>query len=211
MVEVAKGAAPARGVRKRSEETLAAAARVFAMRGYHGATTEEIASLLGIRQASLYYYFRSKEEALEQVCVRGVAGYVEDAQAIAAAGGVGAGRLAALIRAHLLPLADRADFSRVFVHERRYLPQAARRRVGRLSRRYEQVIESVVRDGVADGSLAIALSPRMQTLAVLGLCNAALGWFEREKATSLPSIIETVVTVALRGLGNPQGADSIIV
>ena len=39
---------------------------MFAERGYHGATTQDIADVLGIRQASLYYYFPSKEAALER-------------------------------------------------------------------------------------------------------------------------------------------------
>ncbi|MEZ5529902.1 MAG: helix-turn-helix domain-containing protein [Porticoccaceae bacterium] len=48
---------------------LAAAARVFAQKGFHGATTQDIASELGIKQGSLYYYFNSKETALEEVCL----------------------------------------------------------------------------------------------------------------------------------------------
>src|SRR5262245_34055009 len=68
--------------RKRSEEIVDAAARVFAARGYHGTSTQDIAELLGMRQASLYYYFSSKEEALEEVCARGTAGFVERAEEI---------------------------------------------------------------------------------------------------------------------------------
>ena len=43
--------------RRRAPEMIEAAARVFAERGFHGATTQDIADVLGIRQASLYYYF----------------------------------------------------------------------------------------------------------------------------------------------------------
>ena len=45
--------------RRRTEEIIEAAAQVFAERGFHGATTQDIADVLGIRQASLYYYFPS--------------------------------------------------------------------------------------------------------------------------------------------------------
>ena len=51
--------------RRRASEVLDAAAKVFARRGYHGAATQDIADVLGIRQASLYYYIPSKEVALE--------------------------------------------------------------------------------------------------------------------------------------------------
>ena len=52
-------------VLRRADEIIDAAARVFAERGYHGTTTQAIADVLGMRQASLYYYFPSKEAALE--------------------------------------------------------------------------------------------------------------------------------------------------
>ena len=47
---------PAPSGRRRLSEVVDAAAKVFARRGYHGASTQDIADVLGIRQASLYYY-----------------------------------------------------------------------------------------------------------------------------------------------------------
>jgi len=66
--------------RRRAPQIIDAAARVFAERGFHGATTQDIADVLGIRQASLYYYFSSKEAALELVCLKGVEGFFEAAK-----------------------------------------------------------------------------------------------------------------------------------
>src|SRR5271170_7201813 len=69
-----------RKTHRRSPEIIDAAARVFADRGYHGATTQDIADVLGIRQASLYYYLPSKEVALEIVCTRGVEDFFKAAR-----------------------------------------------------------------------------------------------------------------------------------
>src|ERR1700751_2676300 len=103
---------------RRSPEIIEAAARVFAQHGYHGATTQQIADLLGIRQASLYYYFPSKEVALETVCMQGVEDFHERARAIASGAGTASEKIAALVRAHLMPLLDTADYVRVFLNER---------------------------------------------------------------------------------------------
>src|SRR5262249_29081956 len=117
--------------RRRTPEIIEAAARVFAQRGFHGATTQDIADVLGIRQASLYYYFPSKEGALELVCLQGVAGYFEVAKAIASAPGTASDKLARLIKSYLAPLTDRSDFVRVFLNERQHLPSESRRRIGK--------------------------------------------------------------------------------
>ncbi|HSX79322.1 MAG TPA: helix-turn-helix domain-containing protein, partial [Candidatus Saccharimonadia bacterium] len=49
---------------KREQEIIAAAAKVFKEKGYHAATTRDIAAEVGIQQATLYYYISSKEELL---------------------------------------------------------------------------------------------------------------------------------------------------
>src|SRR5436190_17448874 len=98
------------GSRRRAPKIIAAAARVFAERGFHGATTQDIADVLGIRQASLYYYFPSKEGALELVCLKGVEGFVEAAKDIAGSKDTASGKLGRLVESHLSPLIDRSDF-----------------------------------------------------------------------------------------------------
>src|SRR5436190_2918362 len=137
--------------RKRAPEIIEAAARVFAERGFHGTTTQDIADVLGIRQASLYYYFPSKDGALELVCQKGVEGFLETAKAIARGPGGAGARLTRLVTAHLSPLRDRADFVRVFLNERQHLPTESRHRIGKLSRGLERVVEDVIKDGVRRG------------------------------------------------------------
>src|SRR5262249_45374705 len=159
-----------------------AAARVFAERGFHGATTQNIADVLEIRQASLYYYFSSKEAALELVCLKGVEGFVEAAKKIAGRRQSARKRLVSLISSHLSPLIDRADFVKVFLNERQYLPAESRRRIGRWSRSLERIFEDVIRDGVTKGDFRADLDPRMTTLAILGMCNAVSGWHRKENA-----------------------------
>jgi TetR/AcrR family transcriptional regulator, cholesterol catabolism regulator len=176
---------PARklSARRRSAEIIDATARVFAEKGFHGASTQDIADVLGIRQASLYYYFPSKEVALEVVCARGVEGFLEAANAIAAGPGRPSEKLAGLIRSHLLPLTDRADFVKVFLNERQHLPKESRRRIGRKSRALERVFANVIAAGMAAGEFRPDIDPRLVTLAILGMANAVAAWHRKESAS----------------------------
>jgi len=166
--------------RRRAPEIIDAAARVFAERGFHGATTQDIANVLGIRQASLYYYFPSKEGALELVCLHGVGGFFEVAKAIAAGPGTAAEKLSRLIKSHLSPLVDRSDFVRVFLNERQHLPAESRRRIGKWSRGLERVFEDVLKEGVRRGEFRSDLDTRLAALATLGMANAVASWFRKE-------------------------------
>jgi AcrR family transcriptional regulator len=169
--------------RRRAPEIIDAAARVFAERGFHGASTQDIADVLGIRQASLYYYFASKEAALELVCLRGVEGFFESATAIAKGTGNCANRLSRLIDSHLSPLIDRADYVRVFLNERQHLPAESRRRIGKWSRGLERIFEDVLKEGVRKGEFRSDIDTRLVALALLGMTNWVAGWYGREDVT----------------------------
>ena len=169
--------------RRRAPQIIEAAARVFAERGFHGATTQDIADVLGIRQASLYYYFPSKEGALELVCLQGVAGFVEVAKSIAAGPGTAADKLVRLVKSHLSPLSDRSDFVRVFLNDRQHLPAESRRRIGKWSRNLERVYEDVLKEGVRRGEFRSDLDTRLAVLAILGMANSAANWYAKEEAS----------------------------
>jgi TetR/AcrR family transcriptional regulator, cholesterol catabolism regulator len=185
--------------RRRAPEIIEAAARVFAERGFHGATTQDIADVLGIRQASLYYYFPSKEGALELVCLEGGGERYEVAKAIAAGPGTAADKLARLIKAHLSPLADRGDFVRVFLNERQHLPAESRRRIGKLSRGLERVFEDVLKEGVRRGEFRADLDTRIAVLGILGMANAAATWYRTEDV-AIDRVIAELVRLPVEGV-----------
>jgi AcrR family transcriptional regulator len=184
--------------RKRADEIVAAAAKVFARRGYHGASTQDIADVLGIRQASLYYYFQSKEAALEAVCADGVEDYALRALEIQRGSGSAADKVTQLVIQHLAPMRERLDFTLAFLRERRFLPEPARKRIRAIEKRYERIIERVIQEGVARGEFRVDLDARMATLALLGLGNSAALWYGREPGATHERIVESYVELLLR-------------
>jgi TetR/AcrR family transcriptional regulator, cholesterol catabolism regulator len=186
--------------RRRTAEIIDAAANVFARRGFHGASTQDIADVLGVRQASLYYYFPSKEVALEMVCARGVEGFVEAAIAVTEVSGSASKKLAGLIASHLSPLRDRGDYMQVFLNERRHLPAESRRRIGRHSRAIERIFEDVLRAGVDDGEFRPDIDVRLTALAILGMANAVAAWYAKEKQRPIERIADMFASIVLDGI-----------
>lgn len=171
---------PAPRQQRRYAETLDAAAAVFAEKGYHGASTKDIADRLSIRQASLYYYFPSKADGLFEVCRIGVEGFVVGLRAILDGVDDSARRLELAIASHLTPMRDRRDYVKVFLKERHHLSGENRRRIGTAARSYEQLFEELIRNGVAAGVFRNSIDPRQTVLAILGLCNSTFDWHRPE-------------------------------
>lgn len=191
---------------RRSREIFDAAAEVFAERGYRGASTQDIADRLGLRQASLYHYFSSKEAALERVCAIGVEGFYEGLERIAAARASAREKLRGAIENHMRPAAERQAYVRVFLRDRRELPGAAGARIRRMARRYERLFEAVLREGVARGEFRADLDTRITALGIIGMCNAAVAWFGREPKADLARIVGAFAAMALQGCARGGGA-----
>jgi AcrR family transcriptional regulator len=192
-----------RATHRRAGEIIEAAAQVFAERGYHGATTQDIADVLQIRQASLYYYFPSKEVALELVCMRGVEGFYETERAIAEGPGTATERLSGLIRAHISPLLDRGNFMKVFLTQRQFLPAHSRRKIHKVSRGIEAIFETVLKEGQRSGEFRADLDTRLATLSILSVVNGCAAWYPRERV-SIERIGGEFISLILCGIDSPK-------
>ena len=153
-------------------EAVRAAAAVFAEKGYHGSSTKDIAERLGIKQGSLYYYFKSKEEALGEVCAYGIEDYVHRMETIAVSDQPFEAKLLATVTSHLSGYRERNEALKVHNDERLYLPEEKRTRLKALGSNYRQKLEGIFEQGVREGAVRPVIDCHFAAQAVIGICNA---------------------------------------
>jgi len=193
---------------RRYRQVLDVAAAVFAEKGYAGASTRDIAERLGVRQASLYYYFTSKESALAAICELGVKDFIANLQAIIAQTAPAERKLRAAIANHLAPLGVHpdADYVCVFLRHRHELPNLQRQAVAALARTYQDLIERLFREGVAAGEFRADLDPKLATLALLGMCNSVITNRSVPRSATIDSMIEEYARLVIGGVVASGGA-----
>ncbi|EIF00284.1 transcriptional regulator [Saccharomonospora glauca K62] len=159
-----------RGDKKtRRDQILAAAAELFAHRGFHGVGIDEIGAAVGISGPALYRHFRSKDAMLGEMLIS-ISRYLLDGGTTRVdEGGSPEEVLARLVRFHV-------DFALsqpalITVQERNLanLSEADRKEVRALQRRYVEVWVSALRAAVPDLDDARA---RSAAHAVFGLMNS---------------------------------------
>jgi len=185
--------------RRRQQDVFDAAAKVFAEKGYHGASTGDIAAELGIAQSSLYYYFSSKDEALERVCLNGIEGYMERLTAVTEGDTPVAEKIRQAVFEHIKPALEMPDCVKTYQGERRYLPREYRGKLALLTADYDELFESILKAGVAEGVLRGDLECAASTLLVLAQCNAAQYWVSQPDGPNLNNIARTIADNFLRG------------
>jgi hypothetical protein len=95
-------------------------------------------------------------------------------------------------------MAERLDYTVVFLRERRFLPKPARKRIRAIERRYEDIIERVIAEGISAGEFRADLDARVATLALLGLGNSAALWIAREPGATVQRVGEHYAELLVR-------------
>jgi len=181
------------------QRAIRAAASVFAEKGFYGASTKDIAEHMGIKQGSLYYYFKSKEDALGEVCRFGIEDYVERMKTIATSDQPFESKLMATVTSHLTSYRDKNEALKVHNDERLYLPEEKRATLKELGSSYRQLLEGIFEEGVASGALRDSLDCHFAAQAVIGMCNAWGDIIVREAELDLFDTIQKCTDMVLNG------------
>lgn len=180
-------------------QAIRSAAAVFAEKGFHGSSTRDIAEHMGIKQGSLYYYFKSKEEALGEVCLFGIEDYVAHMKVIAASDQSFEAKLMATITSHLSSYRERNEALKVYNDERLYLPEERRRNLKLLGSGYRQLLEEIFEEGVRSGALRESIDCHFAAQAVIGICNAWGDIIVRDPDLDLFDIIQKCTDLLING------------
>lgn len=192
-------ASDSRKYRLHRQEAIKAAAVVFADKGFHGASTKDIAAHLGIKQGSLYYYFRSKEEALGEVCRFGIEDYVRRMTKIADSDQPFEAKLMATVTSHMSSYRERNEALKVYNDERLYLPEEKRRSLKKMGSSYRQLLEEIFEEGVRTGALRKSIDCHFAAQAVIGICNAWGDLIVRDPDLDVFDVIQNCTDLLLHG------------
>ncbi len=187
---------------------IRAAASVFADKGFHGATTKDIATQLGIKQGSLYYYFKSKVEALHEVCLLGLSEYAGRMASIVESEQPFAAKLMASVTSHLSCYRENNEALKVYNDERLYLPEEKRTTLKELGSGYRQSLEDILSDAQERGDVRKSVNCRMAAQTIIGLCNSWGHLIVRDPELDLFSVVQHCTDMLLSGLNTTELTDA---
>jgi AcrR family transcriptional regulator len=157
------------------DRMLRAAARCFNEKGYSGTSLKDVSALLGLTDAALYYYVKNKEE-LVYLCYLRAGDVGRDAMDRAVAQGRdGLDTVRRYIRYHVDAMTGEHGPIAI-MSEIPSLEPAHREQVLDISRRHSARFESILQQGIDDGSI-LPCNVRMTGNAIMGALNWVPKWF----------------------------------
>jgi AcrR family transcriptional regulator len=180
------------------DAVIRAAARAFNRHGYHNTSLDDIALGLEVTKPTLYYYVRNKEQLLFECFRAGLAPIraafddVDRSQQNARA------RLTLVLLRYAEAIAS--DFGWCMVRaEDLNLSGELQVHVRELKSEIDQGIRRLIREGIADGSIA-PCDPKMTAFALAGALNWIAHWFRDNQALKPSDIASAFVDIFDRGL-----------
>lgn len=185
------------------DDILRAAGRLFGEQGVGATTMTQLASAVGLRQSSLYYYFAGKEEVIAALVARANVVPLELVERIEAQGGPPPVRLFRFVRADTMALCDLPvdinEIHRVAARSPDQFDGYWRER-----RSLERRIGRIVRAGVHDGSFR-PVDPRLTALTVLSNDEGVQNWFRLGTRRSPAAVGSAMAELVVGGLLAPGG------
>jgi TetR/AcrR family transcriptional regulator, cholesterol catabolism regulator len=182
--------------RKRMQQ---AALDLFWKKGYQPTTTRDVAAVLGVQQASLYYHIKNKEELLHGICYSSFLQVVENAEAAIAGAVNPLDAIRAMARSHLTTtLAYQKEFS-VALIECRALGPDYRAEIELLWSRYSMAAYEVLDKAKEAGVIRTDLANKYLYTPLMCTLNWSAVWYRQGKGLSISEVYGLYDVVLFEG------------
>lgn len=179
------------------DAVLLAAVRMFNTRGFHATSLDDVAASLGISKPTIYHYLGAKDQVLLECVTLGLRQLMAAAEDARAMPGTGLARL----RTFLISYArvNMEDFGRCVIRTGdEMLSPESRQRFRYLKREIDTALRSLIRDAVADGSMA-PVDERIAAFTFAGALNWPARWFDPNGPKSAQATAEQMADLLITG------------
>jgi AcrR family transcriptional regulator len=183
-----------------ADDIRRAALRLFAQGGYEATTMREIAAEVGIRAASLYNHFGSKEDILwdlTSTALDELQAESEASMSLLPHNAKPIEQLRSFVRAHIAYHAVNSEQATLVNMQMGGLTKSHHRKSVTLRDRYEARLRQIMQDGVATGEFDVP-DERVTSFAILQMGIAVAGWYRPEGNLSVPQLCDVYETLASR-------------
>ncbi|HSH68363.1 MAG TPA: TetR/AcrR family transcriptional regulator [Deferrisomatales bacterium] len=193
----------------RKQAVIDTAVEVFHRKGYRAATLDDVAAELGVTRAALYHYVSSKENLLSTIYLQALESFFATVYEIGESDLSPPEKLRAFVRHNIKHvIIENLSMFGVFFSEEAQLPEEAAGRIREEKRKYTDVVEKILREGM-EGGYFRRDDPRLRTYAILGMCNWTYKWYRPGKTPQSPDeIADQFIAMMEEGLCAPGEQDA---
>jgi AcrR family transcriptional regulator len=182
------------------ERLLDAAVALFSRKGYTATSTREVAELVGIQKASIFYHIEDKEDLLYLICKSSLEQIRSDIDIAIREIQDPLARIRTLIRTHIESMLRDRDKHLTTLAEMHALSNERLAQVVSLRDAYENLVRSALHDAQRAAALRDDIDAKYLSLGLLGLMNRALRWYRPSGRLSPSQLGHLFAAIFLTGV-----------
>ena len=181
------------------DRILEAAAQIFATKGFHAASMQDIAEAVSLQKGSLYHHVSSKQEILAEILDRALDLLTERFVAVTGGQEDPLSKFRLAVRSYVQSMSEFRDPASVLLLEYRSLTRDLQQQHIVRRDRYEQLWRTLIEDGCTSGVFWTA-DPAMSSRAILGALGWVITWYRPEGKLTADEIADLYSELFLSGL-----------
>lgn len=184
---------------------LAAAARLFAQRGFGGTSLQHVADELGISRPALYYYFRSKDDILASLVQEITVAAGERARAARDSGPDPVAALRLAVGSHVGWLLGHPLEFRVLDSSERDLPAEVRAVHDHAKREVLDDFTAIIARGIESGDFR-PVEAQVAAFTIIGMCSWTAWWFRPDGRLPAERVADAIADMAVASIRREGGS-----
>ncbi|WP_433516253.1 TetR/AcrR family transcriptional regulator [Nonomuraea sp. CA-143628] len=180
---------------------LSEATRLFAERGFEGASVQEIVVAAGVTKGAMYHYFDSKDDLLHEIYARVLRMQMERLTHIADGPGTVAERLHAAAADVIETTTANLDDSKIFFRSMHLLAPETRKTVRAERRRYHERFRDLVIEGQREGLFSERVPAELVVDYFFGSVHHLGSWFHTDGPLTGAQVGKHFADLLLTSLG----------
>jgi AcrR family transcriptional regulator len=183
------------------EALLRSALALFERLGYDATSVQQIVDDAHRTKGAFYHHWESKEALLRDLHDEFIDDQLERARAVIDRDLPPEEMLRELVTEVLMePLSVYKSEITVFLHEHRFLSDAAFAEIRRKRDEFENIVVGVIKRGMDTGAFKKVGTPQLVAFGVIGMCAWSYTWLEAKGKLSPREIGETYGDILVKGL-----------
>ena len=178
---------------------IRAAAELFSKHGYETTSTRDLATLLGMEKATLYYHAEGKEDLLYAICKSSIEQLADDVNRATEGIHDPLEKLQVWIQAHVASLLrDQTQHATSLAEARSLAPERLAEIVS-MRKAYQARIRSLIEAGQKAGRIRSDIAAKYLGLILEGLLDRSVVWYRRKGELSPPELGAALCSIFIGG------------
>ena len=182
----------------RKEEIIRIAAKLFKEKGYSAVTMRDLASVMGIKAASLYNHINSKRDILDAIIFSIAEEFTNGMQLIQASNSTCINKLNKVIQLHVKISSQNiygmASLNNDWMHLEEKLEDYQKLRID-----YEQDFKRILKAGIKSGEIVDA-KPDIMMFSILTTLRSLYIWIPKKEDLNLEEFSTTLSQILIKGI-----------